>query len=452
MKKLLLLFTATVILHTSHAQFIKRMADRAKNRMEQKAGNKVDKAIDDATDGKKNEKKDKNSSDNSSNNSNDNSNNASTGNSQPSTNDEASNNNETSSSTAAGTPKLEAYSKYDFIPGEKVIAYEDFSKSEIGDFPERWNTNATAEIVTLNNKEGKWIKIVKEGVFHPEFINSLPENFTLEFDLGVNDNWNSWPLAMNIAKLKTPSAFKDYGIYVTWQGDHAVHMDFKPYVTASRASGSSALVTGKDGNHEVNNTVTFTNWKNTGNKFAHISIWRQKQRLRVYLNGDKIWDIPRAFDAAATYNAITFACRGSWAEQNDYYLLSNIRLAIGAPDTRNKLVTEGKFVTSGILFDVNEDIVKPESYGTLKDIAKVLQENGDIRVKIVGHTDADGDDAKNMDLSKRRAAAVKAALHAQFGIDESRMETDGKGESQPVDNNDSVIGKANNRRVEFIKL
>jgi outer membrane protein OmpA-like peptidoglycan-associated protein len=134
------------------------------------------------------------------------------------------------------------------------------------------------------------------------------------------------------------------------------------------------------------------------------------------------------------------------------YYLGSVRLAVGAPDTRNKLVTEGKFVTSGILFDVNEDVVKPESYGTLKDIAKVLQENGDIRVKIVGHTDADGDDAKNMDLSKRRAAAVKAALHAQFEIDGSRMETDGKGESQPIDSNDSVTGKANNRRVEFIKL
>jgi outer membrane protein OmpA-like peptidoglycan-associated protein len=447
MKKLLLSLAVTGILSTSHAQFIKRMADRAKNKLEQKAGDKVDKTVDDATDGKKNEKTspDQNSSGN-------NSDNSASNNPQPSKSDEASNDANATSSASAAPAKLEAYSKYDFIPGEKVIAYEDFSKSEIGDFPERWNTNATAEIVTLNNKEGKWIKIVKEGVFHPEFINSLPENFTLEFDLGVNDNWNSWPMALNITNLKSPDAFKDYGAYVRWQGDHTLHLEFKPYVTASRANGSSALVAGKDGNPQVNNTVTFTNWNSTSTKFAHVAIWRQKQRLRVYLNGDKIWDIPRAFDAAAAYNAVTIGCRGSWAQQNDYYLLSNLRLAIGAPDTRNKLITEGKFVTSGILFDVNEAVVKPESYGTLKDIAKVLQENGNIRVKIVGHTDSDGDDTKNMDLSKRRAAAVKTALHSEFGIDESRMETDGKGESQPIDKNDSVTGKANNRRVEFIKL
>jgi hypothetical protein len=58
-------------------------------------------------------------------------------------------------------------SKYDFVPGEKIIAFEDFSSTEIGDFPTRWNTNATAEVVTINNKEGKWLKIAKEGAFHP---------------------------------------------------------------------------------------------------------------------------------------------------------------------------------------------------------------------------------------------------------------------------------------------
>ena len=79
------------------------------------------------------------------------------------------------------------------------------------------------------------------------------------------------------------------------------------------------------------------------------------------------------------------------------------------PDMRNKLITEGKLVSYGIYFDVNKDVVKPESYGTLKSIADVLTENAGVKVKIVGHTDADGDNAANLDLSKRRAAAVKRA-------------------------------------------
>lgn len=139
-------------------------------------------------------------------------------------------------------------------------------------------------------------------------------------------------------------------------------------------------------------------------------------------------------------------------EQDSFYFLSNLRLAVGAPDTRNKLMTEGKWVTHGILFDVNSDKIKGESYGTLKAIATVLKESADLKVTIIGHTDSDGDDAKNLDLSKRRAASVKAMLATEFGIDAGRMETDGKGETQPADKNDTAAGKANNRRVEYVKL
>ncbi len=72
-------------------------------------------------------------------------------------------------------------------------------------------------------------------------------------------------------------------------------------------------------------------------------------------------------------------------------------------------------------------------------------------VIIVGHTDSDGDEASNLELSKKRATSVKNALSSDFGIDASRMETDGKGESQPEVPNKDAISKAKNRRVEFIK-
>ncbi|MEZ4901156.1 MAG: OmpA family protein [Spirosomataceae bacterium] len=132
--------------------------------------------------------------------------------------------------------------------------------------------------------------------------------------------------------------------------------------------------------------------------------------------------------------------------------ISDLRVSVGAPDTRNKLLSEGKFSTTGILFDVNSDKIKPESYGVLKDIAGVLTENANVKVRIVGHTDSDGDATKNLDLSKRRAASVKASLATEFGIDAARMETDGKGQTQPAASNTTPEGKANNRRVEFIKL
>ena len=75
-----------------------------------------------------------------------------------------------------------------------------------------------------------------------------------------------------------------------------------------------------------------------------------------------------------------------------------------------------------------------------------------MKVKIVGHTDADGDDNSNLELSQKRAASVKAALVTEFAINEDNLQTDGKGEAEPVDKNNTAEGKANNRRVEFIKI
>lgn len=182
---------------------------------------------------------------------------------------------------------------------------------------------------------------------------------------------------------------------------------------------------------------------------VHVAIWRQKERLRVYLNEEKAWDVPKAIAPDAKLNAFLFFIQltGDW-----HFYVSNLRLAVGMPDTRKKILEQNKWVTHGILFDVNSDKIKPESYGTLKEMAGVLKEFPDLKVKIVGHTDADGSDAANLDLSKKRAAAVKESLAKEFGIDESRMETDGKGEGEPIDKNDTPAGKANNRRVEFIKL
>jgi OOP family OmpA-OmpF porin len=85
------------------------------------------------------------------------------------------------SNSSSNTMKV--YSKYDFVAGEKVVALEDFSQSTLGDFPLRWNTNGSAEVVNLDGQNENWLEIAPKTTLLPEFINSLPENFTLEFDL-----------------------------------------------------------------------------------------------------------------------------------------------------------------------------------------------------------------------------------------------------------------------------
>ena len=88
----------------------------------------------------------------------------------------------------------------------------------------------------------------------------------------------------------------------------------------------------------------------------------------------------------------------------------------------------------------------------LKLVSQVLAENPDVKIKIIGHTDSDGDNTAYLNLSKKRSESVKNSLSTEIGISADRIQTDGKGESLPVDNNTSSVGKANNRRVEFLKL
>jgi outer membrane protein OmpA-like peptidoglycan-associated protein len=167
----------------------------------------------------------------------------------------------------------------------------------------------------------------------------------------------------------------------------------------------------------------------------------------MYANEKKVLDLPRGLIEGYVYNIF----RIQTTDEINLFI-SNFRIAAGLPDMRNKLITEGKLVSYGIQFDVNSDKIKQESYATIKEIAQVLKDNPTVRINIVGHTDSDGDDASNLDLSKRRALSVKNELVNVFGIDASRLETDGKGEGTPLAPNDSGINKAKNRRVEFVKL
>ena len=339
-------------------------------------------------------------------------------------------------------PSFQAYSKFDFVPGERIIAADDFTQDAIGDFPARWNTNATGEIVTLAGQQGRWLKLSRPGFFIPEFITALPDDLTLEFDLivppGAQPGIGFSTALAELADMKQPAAWQSSANTLTFSAHPNTSVGATDFITRQDSGGSNS-----------SNQLQTAQLASKAGQPVHIALWRQRQRARVYMNQDKVWDTPRAISAAAKFNSIIFFFGGGCS--NCEYYVGNLRLATGAPDTRNKVITEGKWVTRGILFDVNSDRIKPESYGSLKEIANVLAEAADVRVVIVGHTDSDGDTAANLDLSKRRASSVKTALANEFKIDAGRMDTDGKGEGEPVDKNETPAGKANNRRVEFIK-
>ena len=348
-----------------------------------------------------------------------------------------------SQETAAGKQtqqSLEAYSKYDFIPGEKVIFFEDFSQDAVGDFPALWNTNGSAEVVTTNLFPGKWMRFIGRNAVWTDGLLKLPDNYTIEFDVIPIKGEENGMAGYSARLMQSINANSyDHGSVPGQAGFH-----FRIEYFGRPSYGSYINLDGGEGLGLSDYKEGEAYKQKMDNKY-HIAIWVQKARLRLYQDQNKFFDLPKALNhPGVKMDRLRF--------ESGAVMVSNIRIAVGAPDTRNKLLTEGKLVTYGIYFDVNKDIVKPESYGTLKDISAVLNENPGIKVKIIGFTDSDGDDASNLDLSKRRSAAVKAELVKTFSVDGSRLETDGLGEGQPIAPNDSQVNKALNRRVEFIKL
>ena len=339
---------------------------------------------------------------------------------------------------------MKAYSKFDFIPGEKLLAFEDFKQDAVGDFPAQWNTNAGGEIVTIEGAPGHWLKVPRQGVFFPEFINGLPENVTIEFDMLIDmeqmSNNQSGLMLVLPKKLENRLTYDQL-----FSSETAVAFDIHP-------SGSEgylySYVSAIDLQQQpiIKNEANKPGFWNAG-AINRISVWRQGTRIRLYVNEKKVWDLPKVFIPGVEYGFLF----GTYMF-GDGLFISNLRIAAGQPDTRSALVSKGRFSTTGLLFETNSDQLNPASFGILKEIATTLKENPSVQVQIVGHTDSDGDEKANQLLSERRAKSVATALVNEFGIEASRLQTTGKGESDPVAPNDNSQNKAQNRRVEFINL
>lgn len=341
------------------------------------------------------------------------------------------------SSKPVQEPTLQSATKYDFVPGDKVIMFEDFSQDEIGDFPALWTTNGSGEVRTLNLYPGKWLYMnTADKIYALMKDLPLPDNFIFEFDVvpsGAEEDADNSSFYLSLfggsGEYMNDDLYPGEGFHIT-------------------CSNTGWEVTGyREGAGETINGTSDLAPLDI-NKLNHVIVWVQKRRVRIYHKGQKVVDMPTIIYEGTKFNRLRYSL---WSQRGMSYI-TNIRFTTAKPDMRSKLLTEGKIVSYGIYFDVNSDKVKTESYGTLKEIAKVLTDNPGVRIKIVGHTDGDGDAAKNLDLSKRRAAAVKSELSKTFSIDAGRIETDGKGKTEPIAPNDTPANKAQNRRVEFIKL
>ena len=339
------------------------------------------------------------------------------------------------------TEEISMYTKSDWVPGEELILFDDFANDPVGDFPQLWNTKGSGELVTLSdNPKQKWLKLYNNTKYEPDLPKDLPQDFTVEFDVR----------SFNMADKVSQTA----GFYV-YLGDGKKPLDIGRRYVYSYLSPYPGWVKDQElksidyeGQGEMAAGRVSKDIRQAFQKGMHVGISVKGKRYRMYVNGEKFFDAPRAVNDQANFGSIIFNTYG--LADNQAVLVSNLRVAEGLPEPREELFKTGSYSTTAITFDVDSDQLKPEAYGILKKIAEAIQQDSDKSVMIVGHTDSDGSEEHNLDLSKRRAASVKNALVQEFGVEASRLTTEGKGENEPVASNDTVLEKAKNRRTEFI--
>ncbi|MCK4344617.1 MAG: OmpA family protein [Bacteroidales bacterium] len=341
--------------------------------------------------------------------------------------------------------QLKAWSNYNFVPGDKVIFEDDLLWEENGEFPSKWDLfEGFAENAMMGNE--KVIKFtLDEDIIFPLMKTDedyLPDKFTVEFDAYFNQVIEDghpieiWPTRYFVWLWPLRDEDWDLGRFRhsdLSNGDlKRIDLNVNKVEIGDKYKGEIPL----DASEEKSPSL----WR-------HVAIEFNIRSLKVYLDQHRVINIPNI-----QCNPSAFFIGNIVYDFPDIdVLIKNIRIAEGGKKYYERFMTDGKIVTTGIKFASGKSDIKPESMGVINKIVQLMNQHPEVNFSIEGHTDSDGEEALNQTLSEKRAKAIKAEF-VRLGISENRLKTKGLGESKPVDENSTPEGKANNRRVEFVKF
>ena len=394
---------------------IDRAEDRAKKKVERKVDDAVDKTVDNAFEGAedavKGEGKDKDKESKTA---------------DATDKDEKKEKAQDDESAAEITSKASAsktadisWNKFDFIAGDEVIFEDNLIRETVGEFPSQWDLlGGNAEVSKINGENT--IYLDKSTTIAPLMKNSknyLPESYTIEFDFHISKDSKGW---WRIELLGEDDRRKSN--IELWSEPSA----------KQTIEGSWVSIGGEDRGSSSQVDLSVLGWH-------RVSISFNKRALKVYFDQVRAMNIPNVAQAG-------------WFRfySTDAHFLRNVRIAKGAVPLYDRMMSDGKFITYGITFDVGKSVIKPESMGEINRIVQLMNENPDLKFSVEGHTDSTGNATANQTLSEARSKAIVEKL-AELGISADRLTSVGKGQSTPIADNGTDEGRAKNRRVEFVK-
>jgi OOP family OmpA-OmpF porin len=323
----------------------------------------------------------------------------------------------------SGPASLKTYQNYDFVPGDTIIFQSQLADEQTGEIPSQF-TLANGQM-DIQQEDGENVIHIPKGpgaTMTPRMNKTsyMPDQFTVEFDF-KNESFGVGHLMVDFGSRVYYAAIEGVTPGLTFGTDN----------TISWTLGDVNFPQGLDVNY------------NHPMQWHHIAIAVNKTVGKVYVDQFRV----------ANVNNLTGKPENVTIDVNGYEnsYIKNVRVAAGGIDIYKKVTTDAKIITHGILFDVDKATFKPESMGTINSIYNLLKKDPSLKFEIDGHTDNTGEAAHNLTLSQQRADAVKTQL-VNMGIDASRLTTKGFGDTKPIDSNDTPEGKANNRRVEFVKM
>lgn len=333
--------------------------------------------------------------------------------------------------SAAATPPAGAkvWENYDFVPGNKVMFYTDFSEDRVGNFA-RGLKYVTGPMEVVERDDVKMLRATGVGELLIPLGRKLPQRFTLEIDILTAANA---PLGdrVRVEGGKSHLQGDEQSVEISWGPQHITL-----HGGGQNRSASQLHLTDEEAANFVDRP-------------AHLRILMDSGYFKMYANEKRLYNIPEL--QFRRDSVIRLALVGD-AAANEALFITSVRVAESETDVLyDALLKKGRWATQGILFATGKAELQPESRPVLKEIASTMKKYGDLKILIEGHTDNVGAAAGNLSLSDARAAAVKAALVSEFGLDAARISTKGFGDTKPAAPNATAVGRAQNRRVEIVK-
>jgi OOP family OmpA-OmpF porin len=328
------------------------------------------------------------------------------------------------SSGAASSEDMTLYTKYDFVPGDKAIFHDDFATEEVGEFPSRWRLDSGVfEVVARGGRN--FVMCTDTGGIRPRIARGpLPAAYTIEMEFVVNPG----------------EEVGGHWFYLKWYD--AEDNEIGSFSVTENVQTDLWLLDDQLADKDLPNILSAG--------IHTMRVMATATTMKCYVDNERVANVP-AVDGFAPEDI------GVWMnpytdEPANPMLIGAFRYAEGGKPLRQQLDETGRIVSHGVLFDTGSATIRGESYKTLANIGQLLTDDPTLRLSIEGHTDSDGSEESNLALSESRAAAVRAYLMETYGVGADRLEAKGWGEATPIDTNATAEGKANNRRVEFVKL